>query len=405
MTLIQCFSQDLMDNMAPCLRLEPKKLVLLGDKTEMEAPSKQYAAVMNARGIQMDVQLCPISQKDPGKIADALRQIVEREVQCVIDLTGCDEIVALAVGILLAGLEDRHRVSVQRYDREKNLDIDCDGDGELIAGVDAYITVSELIALHGGTIHPGSYQPPQGSTARSLAALWAIISDDAKEWNRNISVLREFESRSFSQTQVVLPLEQLRDSIHDFSEKEKQVQQILSQFSKYGIIEDSSHHGFLNYKYTSPLLRYCTVKAGNVLEIKTLLEALSLRCDGTPYFDDGLMSVHIDWDGVIHDPEKRVPETRNEMDVILTRGLTPLFISCKNGDIGDEELYKLHTVATRFGGPHARKMLIATNLDRKSKAGNRSFAQRAWDMDIYLVTDAAELDAMEWEELFPAAMV
>jgi hypothetical protein len=85
--------------------------------------------------------------------------------------------------------------------------------------------------------------------------------------------------------------------------------------------------------------------------------------------------------------------------------LTPLFVSCKNGHIGDEELYKLHTVAQRFGGPHAGKMLIATNLDQKSAAANSSFAQRAWDMDIFLVTDAAELTASQWSECFKSAML
>ena len=157
------------------------------------------------------------------------------------------------------------------------------------------------------------------------------------------------------------------------------------------------------YTYTSPLLRYCTQKAGNMLEIKTLLEAKALSGDAR--FDDCQMSVTIDWDGITHTPLERIPETKNEIDVMLTRGMTPLFISCKNGDIGDEELYKLHTVATRFGGPRAKKMLIATDLDRKSVAANRSFIQRAWDMDIFVVTDAAELSREDWAEVFRTAML
>ena len=76
-----------------------------------------------------------------------------------------------------------------------------------------------------------------------------------------------------------------------------------------------------------------------------------------------------------------------------------------NGDAATiEELYKLNTVAARFGGPYAKKMLVATELDRKSPQANRSFMQRAWDMDIFLVTDAAELTKEEWQAAFCQAV-
>ena len=115
------------------------------------------------------------------------------------------------------------------------------------------------------------------------------------------------------------------------------------------------------------------------------------------------MSVSIDWDGVISSKDKHKPETRNEIDVVLMHGMTPLFISCKNGNIG-EELYKLHTVAERFGGPYGKKMLIATDLGQKSPASTRAFIQRARDMNILLVTDAAQLEACEWTNIFRSAM-
>jgi hypothetical protein len=61
-------------------------------------------------------------------------------------------------------------------------------------------------------------------------------------------------------------------------------------------------------------------------------------------------------------------------------------------------------VAERFGGPYAKKMLIATDLERKSPAASRAFIQRAWDMDIFLVTDAAQLSTEEWRQIFKQAM-
>ena len=217
-------------------------------------------------------------------------------------------------------------------------------------------------------------------------------------------LLGEFESRSDSKMQVFLPLSYLRTSISNFESKEESVRELLGKLHRWGIIDDQSSKNALEYTYTSQLFRYCTLKAGNVLEVKTLLEGRAVQENGESYFSDCQMSVSIDWDGVVHDPMDRVPETRNEIDVVLMHGTTPLLISCKNGNVGEDELYKLHTVAERFGGPYAKKMLIATDLDRKSPTANRAFIQRAWDMDIFLVTDAAELSGAEWCQIFKKAM-
>ena len=230
------------------------------------------------------------------------------------------------------------------------------------------------------------------------------MAEDPREWNRDIAVLAEFESRSDSKTQVFLPLSYLRRNIADFEQKEARLRYLLGEFDRRGVVSDQSSASALEYTYTSRLMRSCTEKAGNALEIKTLLEARALRQDGKPFFHDCRMGVSIDWDGIVHSPEQRVPETRNEIDLILTRGLTPLFVSCKNGTIGDDELYKLSTVAERFGGPYARKMLIATDLDQKNPASDRSFIQRARDMGIYLVTDGAKLSRKDWQSIFKAAL-
>ncbi len=405
MTLIQCFCPSLLDNLAGCLRLQPQKLVLLGDPAQMQAPARQYRAIANAHGIPMTVELRAIQDKNIIGLARLLADILCREQDCIIDLTGCDELVALAVGAVMVGLEDNRHISVQRYDWKQDLDIDCDGDGHVVSGQSASLTVQELIALHGGTVHPSSYQPSRRCTPEDMEDLWTIVAEDPKQWNQRIAWLREFESRSFSDTDILLPLEKLRNSIDNFEEKKAAVLDLLHQLRRHSVIWDSSSRDLLNYRYSSVLLQHCTAKAGNALELKALLEARSLRDPQGSFFSSDCMSVNIDWDGIIHTPEAAIAETRNEIDLVLIRGLTPLFISCKNGNIGDEELYKLHTVATRFGGPYARKMLIATNLDKKSPGATRAFIQRATDMGIRLVTDAAQLSRSEWESVFRSAIL
>ncbi|MBQ1309070.1 MAG: hypothetical protein IIY54_05140 [Ruminococcus sp.] len=71
------------------------------------------------------------------------------------------------------------------------------------------------------------------------------------------------------------------------------------------------------------------------------------------------------------------------------RGTIPVFVSCKNGRVEMDELYKLDTVAERFGGSYAKKVVVATALN-KNNSFTKYFEQRAHDMDITLVDDILE---------------
>lgn len=405
MTLIECFTDFHIDNIAACLHLRPEKLIMVGNKDEMHHPVKRYRELLQRRRQRTEITLCDVQGKDIGDISAVLKKLVRDEADCVIDLTGGDEPVIMAVGSMLAGLDSRQRqnIRVQKFDHDRGVILDCINNNHQLPSKLLTFTVEELVLLHGGSLHPDSYQPPADFRPGDLEPLWRIASDMPRNWNRAISLLNEFERRSESKLQIDLPLELLRGSVPNFEEKEPIVRDLLDQFRRLGIINDHSNRYALRYTYSSSILRHCTQKAGNVLEVKTLLEGRAVLDHGAPFFQDCLMGVSIDWDGVIHSPADRVAETRNEIDVVLMHGTTPLFISCKNGNIG-EELYKLHTVASRFGGPYARKMLIATELDQKADASNRAFIQRAIDMDITLVTNAAELPRKEWEQTLKEAM-
>ena len=127
----------------------------------------------------------------------------------------------------------------------------------------------------------------------------------------------------------------------------------------------------------------------------TLKTAMSVVENGHPLFDSGETGVILDWDGVSNG-------TKNEIDVILTRGVTPVFISCKNGDVSVDELYKVAAVADRFGGNFSRRAIIATSyFDPKSKAypgpsAVNNIEDRARDMGIRTVEQPHKMSAEEF---------
>lgn len=404
MTLIKCFTRDHLDNIAPCLYFQADRMILLGDGEEIAQALPRYQSVLDGRGLSVSLVAKDSRETDLRCLCALLAALVGQEAECIIDLTGGDEQVIMAVGAVLAQTEDPRRVRAVKYDHAAGQAVSCIRGCKPLPGVPVELTAAEIIALHGGKVLPAGWQPEPAYTARELDGLWSVVAEAPKEWNKVISLLNAFESRAESGPEVELNLRRLRGSIPNLDEKEPQVRELLARLDARGVIRDRSGYETLRYAYLSEANRYCTRKAGNVLEVKTLLEGRDVTRDGKPWFHDCRMSVSIDWDGIFHPAARRIPETRNEIDVMLVRGTTPLFISCKNGLIGEEELYKLSTVADRFAGKHAKKMLIATDLNQKNASANRAFIQRAWDMDVFLVTDAAELTRDEWRQIFIQAI-
>ena len=119
-----------------------------------------------------------------------------------------------------------------------------------------------------------------------------------------------------------------------------------------------------------------------------------LTDEGEPLYQDINVGVVIDWDTEEEDEAYR---TINEIDVLAMKDMIPVFISCKNGNFDENELYKLNTVAERFGGKYAKKVLVATKLD---KFGLKSdfLKARMRDMDIKYIENLANMTDSEIEQ-------
>ena len=154
----------------------------------------------------------------------------------------------------------------------------------------------------------------------------------------------------------------------------------------------------VSFEFKNEPIKNCLTKAGTLLELVVSLHA-SDACDATGMkkYNDVATGVYIDWDASIHDIKDEEKDTENEIDVMLMRGVVPIFISCKNGYFDETELYKLNTVAERFGGPYSRKVLVSTYYGNNSIEGHKYFVQRAKDMNIQLIEDVHNLSNNEFK--------
>ncbi len=266
------------------------------------------------------------------------------------------------------------------------------------------LNVKELISLYGGIVIPEEPQPTVSNAMEIVDKIWDFARSNSSKWNRTNSFLKELEKKGNQLEDGLdfhLDFSKNKQRIENYIFKFREVAELLKKFETAGLVENFQEGpDSISYKYKNPFIMRCLDKAGDALEMKCYFEALSLTENGKPYFNDCYVSVNIDWDGIIHPLEDNWKDTTNEIDLMVMRGLTPIFISCKNGKIGEEELYKLNTVASRFGGKYAKKVLIATKLERETPAAQKSYLQRAKDMGVHVVPNAGTLSKEAWRDLF-----
>ena len=386
MTLIECFDSSPIENVVAALRLQPQKIVFIGSEDNMGAEIQNYKRIFKRRNYSPAIYFYNLEENE--RITDILHKYIEADDKCVLDLTGGDEETIFSIATFIAELDDslRKKVSVQRFDFNYYA-VDCDDDDKFFIGSRANITVSELIELHGGTVTQSDISSDESCTLENINKLWFEIKKSPLEWNNMITVLTKIE-KNFDSDTIQIPTV-------DFYEYTQRDRRLFNKILK--ILEDSnfvtihSTNTLIKYSYKSPFFHYCIKKQGNVLELKFLLEARNHKNNSSPFFNDCQMSVTINWDNIIDS----APITQNEIDVMLMKDVTPVFVSCKNGGVDDKELYKLCDVARRFGGEHV-VMLLVTSGEVQSPA----FVERAKDMGILLYHNVSKFNTQEWANMF-----
>ena len=272
---------------------------------------------------------------------------------------------------------------------------DVDQDGQTISADELpHLSVEENIRIYGGDIMYEEQRKDKtyrwdmtDDFKQDIRAMWDICRGDARLWNTQIGVLEAADrlAGSTDNLTVSVPKSDLEEAMKKNGGKPVFVRGLLSALRGQGLLTQyECGDDTFSVTYKNLQVKYCLTVAGQALEMKMYLAALeTTEKDGaTKTYNDVMNGVYIDWDGEIH-AEPTGNDTENEIDVLMMHGMVPVFVSCKNGFVDPTELYKLNTVATRFGGKYAKKVLVATSLD--DSAFSESIRQRAKDMGIRLV--------------------
>jgi len=409
MTYIEFFDKSPVENITTCLLGDPERVIFIGDNSKMmKRAVANYEKVFAARGKPIPFLWETVSRNDLEAAVEVLTRLVKTYDNCVFDLTGGEEIYALALGIVYAGNPDRN-IQLHKYNVRSNTVHDCDKDNTPVFTQIPALTVEENIQIHGGDILYGTVDEDETyeweldmDFLDDIEAMWNICKNDIRDWNIQISILEAVkavgEPEDGGRT-VVASMSEVERYLSRRGYTYKKNKSVLSALMKAGLVtwfdDESGNSVIVSFKDRQ--VKRCLTKAGQILEMVIFVMARGIReKDGSFVYDDAKNGVVIDWDGkVLHEEEDY--DTENEIDIILMHGLIPVFVSCKNGMVTSDELYKLSSVANRFGGKYAKKVLVATSLSNRGDAAYY-LRQRAKDMGIHILEDVQDLTETELEK-------
>ena len=400
MTIIEFFDNTSIENIVSALLCNPDKVILVGDNGKrMKKYIDIYNEVLSNRNINVELRYKTVNKNNLSNIIRILTEIVEENENCIFDLEGGEDLTLVAVGYIANMYKDK--VMLHRFNIRNGSLIDCDSDGEVLQTAPMEISVEENIRIYAGKIitdfTTGYEWDFNEDFVSDLEVMWEICRENSTRWNKLGFTLTQCGKACFEEETVIINEETAGISWRRKTEELDFA--LLKRLKSIGLINNYiANDDLIKFQFKNEQIRRCIVKAGQLLELYITLVAKSAKDKyNKPIYNDVQTGVLLNWDGFVDTPE--TPEmirTTNEIDLILMKGLVPVFISCKNGMVDVDELYKLSSVAERFGGKYAKKVLIVSDLDA-SNSNYKYITSRAEDMNIRLIDDVADLNAKDLE--------
>ena len=399
MTYVEFYDEVDSLNVLSCLINPPDKVVFLGNSNKkIKRRIARYKQLFESRGVNIEFESRSVSKSNLSQAVEQLEKLVQENGQCVFDITGGDEILNVALGIVYAAHPDG-KVQIHRINIRNNTVYDCDKDGITIERNTPMLSVEENIGIFGGKVVFGDVQGCDtwlwqltDSFRADAQTVWEICRAGLRKWNLTLGTLEallEVGDPSDDGLQVWAPYTRVVQKLAEKHYTYRIEYQIIDDLVDAGLVTEFIEGEQVSISFKDLQVRRLLTRAGTALEMKVYLTLLDLEKDGKKVYTDCLSGVKIDWDGDPEDEDDSPYDTENEIDVMVMRDMVPVFISCKNGFVDSDELYKLNTVAQHFGGPYAKMVLVA-NAIPDSDAGEY-LRERLRTMDIQLVENVHKM--------------
>lgn len=366
--LVELFDAEPVKNVFALSVFRPEVVVYLCDErdTSFFKESTVYR-FLRRRGLRTRPRFYYLDASDPEEVKKVLWAVIRDWPGCVFDFSGGRDLMLLVAGTFGAELDlpgfyidlPRGRFVNIRHCAHLAKDFAM-----------PHFSAGDLLAMTGAAIHGYSHVSPEEITPdfeRDAVTVFGMVQKNPKAWGEFVAYLHACCAGS--------PAGQLEATGAKTMIGERQPLRhnpvIFERLHEAGLLTEYSVSGpSLRFTFKSALVKRCLLNNGIWLELYCYVTAKN-----THWFDEVQIGVVIDWDGV-------EGATKNEVDVLLIKGCTAVFISCKMGLPSALALSEIKLLSVKFGGRFSRTVLLSA---ARMTNDNTPLRTRASDLDILLM--------------------
>lgn len=360
MIQIDFFDKDVLDTLVPIHTMSPDKIYFLTDKRN--ATDKQVAHAIRAiqrwnSSIQIickDVNVDDI--RDVAAKLEEIRQETPGEDICV-DLTGGTELMSVC------GYEfcKKYNARLIYMDSKKEYIIDV-LQSERLCPI-KHICLDDYITAIGAKRLEDSHDMPTPEEYDRICGMAEVMFENTNAWHALNDMLAKQYKETDGYMEAYIPKAFYRPEC-------KHERRLMKAFEEFGFWNKTGKN---TYRYASQRYQDYMINYGLWLEMYIYIKARDV-------FEETGLGMVLDWTG------QDVKETQdNEIDVIVMRKSTPIFISCKMCKPEAPEVYEVSCLANRFGLGRAKACLATTYPVRKYGSGPKGIFQRFKKMQVGVI--------------------
>lgn len=370
-TLIELYDKEPLENVLATCIFEPEILVFICDERDNSMRKERAVGrLLQNRKLKTKARFYYTDATDLKKIERILAAIVRDYPHCVFDVSGGKDLVLLMTGIFCK----REDVPMFSIDVPSGRFVNVNRCEQLAAGFALpQLTADDLFAAAGAkAVGSGHFATAMidGALIADVKAVWREILADISGWNETAGY---FQAACSGVEDEVIEVE--RPCVMKINQQvtARCNLRFLERLAACGVVEIvTQSEARVRVRFKSELHKKCLQNQGIWLEMFGYITAKE-----TGVFGDVRTSVVVDWDG-----GEVAKGTRNEIDILLVRGVIPAFISCKMGVPTPLALSEIKLLSEKFGGVFTQTVLLTAS---DAKRTNPALVQRAKDLNIWLI--------------------
>ena len=385
-TLIELYDELPMENVMSTEVFRPERTVFIcpPEVAANRALHETLRAYFRRRGVESQLVFQESSLLDAEKVAKCLKRVIAEYPECALDISGGTDAALFAGGMVSAASD----IPVFTYSRKRNLYFNIRNAPfahRLTCGV--RLRVEDCFLMAGGAMREGRVD--NGILLRytdAIGALFKIYMNRRRDWTRIVTYIQRISQAGQGAADAsALMAEGERTVKGERGARIEAPMEALADMEAAGLIHALSSEGdMVRFVFSDANVRKWLRDVGSVLELEVWK-----TCVQSGAFDDVVTSAVVDWAGApVQDG------VSNEIDVMASKGVIPVFISCKTCDVKTEALNELAILRDRFGGKAARAAIVT------GQSGGAAMRRRAQELQIDVI-DGNDLRSGAYKDQLP----